>query len=69
MCLGIQLVTGIFLAIHYVPQVSIAFDSCIHITRDVNFGWAIRNIHANGASLFFLCLYLHIARGIYYGSY
>lgn len=68
-CLGIQLVTGIFLAIHYVPQVSIAFDSCIHITRDVNFGWALRNIHANGASLFFICLYLHIARGIYFGSY
>lgn len=68
-CLGIQLVTGLFLAIHYVPEVSIAFDSCIHITRDVNFGWALRNIHANGGSLFFLCLYLHIARGIYYGSY
>lgn len=69
LCLGIQLVTGIFLAIHYVPQVNIAFDSCIHITRDVNFGWAIRNFHANGASLFFMCLYLHIARGVYYGSY
>lgn len=68
-CLGIQLITGIFLAIHYTPQVDIAFDSCIHITRDVNFGWAMRNIHANGASLFFLCLYLHMARGMYYGSY
>lgn len=69
LCLGIQLATGIFLAIHYVPQVGMAFDSCIHITRDVNFGWAIRNFHANGASLFFICLYLHIARGVYYGSY
>lgn len=69
LCLGIQLATGIFLAIHYVPQVSMAFDSCIHITRDVNFGWALRNFHANGASLFFVCLYLHIGRGVYYGSY
>lgn len=69
LCLGIQLATGIFLAIHYVPQVDMAFDSCIHITRDVNFGWALRNFHANGASLFFICLYLHIGRRVYYGSY
>lgn len=65
----IQLVTGIFLAIHYTDQVDLAFSSCVHISRDVRFGWLIRAIHANGASMFFLFLYLHIGRGIYYGSY
>jgi len=69
LCLGIQLLTGIFLAIHYTPQLDIAFSSVAHITRDVNYGWLIRNIHANTASLFFLCLYLHIGRGIYYHSF
>ena len=69
LCLGIQLVTGIFLAIHYTPQLDIAFSSVAHITRDVNYGWIIRNVHANTASLFFLCLYLHIGRGIYYHSF
>jgi len=69
LCLVTQIVTGIFLAIHYTPDVSLAFSSVRHITRDVNYGWLIRFIHANGASWFFICLYLHIGRGIYYGSY
>lgn len=69
LCLIIQIVTGLFLAIHYVPNVEIAFSSVAHISRDVNFGWIIRSIHANGASIFFLFLYLHTGRGIYYGSY
>lgn len=67
--LVIQLATGIFLSLHYTPHISSAFDSIIHITQDVNFGWALRNIHANGASIFFVGIYLHIARGIYYGSF
>lgn len=69
LCLVIQTITGIFLAIHYTPRVEIAFKRVIHICRDVNFGWLIRNLHANGASLFFICIYIHIGRGIYYGSY
>jgi len=69
LCLGIQIVTGLFLSIHYVPNVEIAFSSVTHISRDVNYGWIIRAIHANGASIFFFFLYLHIGRGIYYGSY
>nr|UEP16630.1 cytochrome b [Megalotomus costalis] len=69
MCLMIQIITGIFLAMHYTANVELAFNSVIHICRDVNNGWLIRNTHANGASLFFICLYIHIGRGIYYGSY
>ena len=69
LCLVIQIITGLFLAIHYVPNVEIAFSSVAHISRDVNFGWIIRALHANGASIFFLFLYLHTGRGIYYGSY
>nr|QWX94877.1 cytochrome b [Cebrenis supina] len=69
MCLMIQIVTGIFLAMHYTANVELAFNSVIHICRDVNNGWLLRNTHANGASLFFICLYLHIGRGLYYGSY
>lgn len=69
LCLIIQIITGLFLAIHYVPNVEIAFSSVAHISRDVNFGWIIRSLHANGASIFFLFLYLHTGRGIYYGSY
>jgi len=69
LCLIIQIVTGLFLAIHYVPNIELAFSSVNHISRDVNFGWIIRSIHANGASIFFLFLYLHTGRGIYYGSY
>lgn len=67
-CLLIQIVTGLLLAIHYSSHIDIAFSSIAHITRDVNGGWIMRNLHANGASVFFLCLYLHIARGLYYGS-
>nr|YP_009003742.1 cytochrome b [Mustelus griseus]AHH29986.1 cytochrome b [Mustelus griseus] len=69
LCLIIQIITGLFLAMHYTADISMAFSSVIHICRDVNYGWLIRNIHANGASLFFICIYLHIARGLYYGSY
>ena len=64
-----QILTGLFLSIHYTPHTSFAFDSLVHITRDVNYGWILRNIHANGASWFFICLYFHAGRGIYYGSY
>nr|UPL65570.1 cytochrome b [Dicranocephalus sp.] len=69
MCLMIQIITGIFLAMHYTANVELAFNSVIHICRDVNYGWLIRNTHANGASLFFISLYLHVGRGMYYGSY
>lgn len=69
LCLVIQILTGLFLSIHYVPNIEIAFASVSHISRDVNYGWILRSIHANGASIFFLFLYLHIGRGIYYGSY
>uniref|UniRef100_A0A6H0N2K0 Cytochrome b n=1 Tax=Pseudoplites inexpectatus TaxID=2547838 RepID=A0A6H0N2K0_9CUCU len=69
LCLGIQIITGIFLAMHYCPHVDMAFNSVAHICRDVNYGWLIRTIHANGASFFFICLYIHIGRGIYYSSY
>ena len=68
-CLVIQIITGIFLAMHYAAHVDIAFLSVEHIMRDVNFGWLIRYIHANGASMFFLVVYIHIFRGLYYGSY
>jgi ubiquinol-cytochrome c reductase cytochrome b subunit len=68
-CLIIQIITGIFLAMHYVPHISLAFDSVEHIMRDVNYGWLIRYCHANGASFFFIVVYLHIFRGLYYGSY
>jgi len=67
--LGIQIVTGLFLAIHYTANVNLAFDSVRHIMRDVNCGWYIRTLHANGASLFFVCIYAHIGRGLYYGRY
>ena len=67
--LGVQIVTGIVLAMHYVPSATEAFNSVEHIRRDVNYGWLIRNIHAVGASMFFLAVYIHIARGLYYGSY
>nr|UPI55310.1 cytochrome b [Neuroctenus sp.]WIL06194.1 cytochrome b [Neuroctenus hainanensis] len=69
MCLMIQIITGLFLAMHYTANIEMAFKSVIHICRDVNNGWLIRNSHANGASLFFICIYLHIGRGLYYGSY
>nr|YP_008593703.1 cytochrome b [Rexea nakamurai]BAN83710.1 cytochrome b [Rexea nakamurai] len=69
LCLISQLLTGLFLAMHYTPDVESAFASVAHICRDVNFGWLIRNLHANGASFFFFCIYFHIGRGLYYGSY
>nr|YP_187600.1 cytochrome b [Astropecten polyacanthus]BAD86708.1 cytochrome b [Astropecten polyacanthus] len=69
LCLIIQIVTGLFLAMHYTPDISLAFSSISHICRDVNYGWLLRNTHANTASFFFFCLYFHIGRGIYYGSY
>uniref|UniRef100_A0AAU6QCH4 Cytochrome b n=1 Tax=Aspidophiura sp. TaxID=3135528 RepID=A0AAU6QCH4_9ECHI len=69
LCLVLQIVTGIFLAMHYTPDTSSAFHSVNIIVRDVNYGWLLRNIHANGASLFFACIYIHIGRGIYFGSY
>nr|QRH18078.1 apocytochrome b [Clavulina sp.] len=69
LCLVIQILTGIFLAMHYSPNVDLAFASVEHIMRDVNYGWAVRYTHANTASFFFICVYLHIGRGLYYGSY
>nr|AGE35477.1 cytochrome b [Tropidosaura montana] len=69
LCLIIQTATGLFLAMHYTAEVNSAFSSIAHIHRDVQYGWLIRNLHANGASLFFICIYLHIGRGLYYGSY
>ncbi len=64
-----QIVTGIVLAMHYVPSATLAFASIEHIMRDVNYGWLIRYLHTNGASMFFLAVYIHIFRGLYYGSY
>lgn len=69
LCLIIQIATGIFLAIHYTADTTLAFNSVNHICRDVNYGWILRTLHANGASFFFICIYLHVGRGIYYGSY
>nr|AZL93527.1 cytochrome b [Xyela sp. ZJUH_2016036] len=69
LCLMIQIATGLFLAMHYTANIDLAFSSVIHICRDVNYGWFLRTLHANGASFFFICIYLHIGRGMYYGSY
>nr|ABY58669.1 cytochrome b [Diadophis punctatus] len=68
-CLILQTTTGFFLAIHYTANINLAFSSIIHITRDVPYGWIMQNLHATGASMFFICIYIHIARGLYYGSY
>ena len=68
-CLVLQILTGIFLAMHYQPHLDFAFNSVEHIMRDVNNGWAVRYTHANVASFFFIFVYAHIARGLYYGSY
>ena len=68
-CLVIQLITGIVLAMHYAPHTSVAFDSTEHIMRDVNWGWMLRYMHANGASAFFVVVYFHIFRGFFFGSY
>nr|ACB47353.1 cytochrome b [Buglossidium luteum]ACB47354.1 cytochrome b [Buglossidium luteum] len=69
LCLATQILTGLLLAMHYTADAATAFSSVMHICKDVNYGWLIRNIHANGASFFFICIYLHIGRGLYYGSY
>nr|YP_010730419.1 cytochrome b [Pica serica]QNQ64937.1 cytochrome b [Pica pica jankowskii]WEG23572.1 cytochrome b [Pica serica]WEG23585.1 cytochrome b [Pica serica]WEG23598.1 cytochrome b [Pica serica]WRI35961.1 cytochrome b [Pica serica] len=68
-CLITQIITGLLLAMHYTADTSLAFASVSHMCRNVQFGWLIRNLHANGASFFFICIYLHIGRGFYYGSY
>nr|YP_010610913.1 cytochrome b [Seasogonia rosea]WAP91747.1 cytochrome b [Seasogonia rosea] len=69
LCLIIQLISGIMLSMHYTANVEMAFNSISQITRNVNYGWLMRTIHSNGASLFFICLFLHTGRGMYYGSY
>nr|WKK49880.1 cytochrome b [Subulatus sp.] len=69
LCLTIQLISGIFLSMHYTANIEMAFSTLSHITRDVNHGWLTRTIHSNGASMFFMCLYIHTGRSIYYGSY
>jgi len=69
LCLATQILTGLFLAIHYTADIYSAFNSVSHIIRDVNYGWLLRIIHANGASIFFIAIYLHVGRGIYYISY
>ena len=68
-CLAVQILTGIVLAMRYVANAQLAFDSIERIMRDVNYGWLIRSLHANGASMFFIAAYIHIFRGLYYGSY
>nr|ABC42476.1 cytochrome b [Sus barbatus]ABP63324.1 cytochrome b [Sus scrofa] len=68
-CLILQILTGLFLAMHYTSDTTTAFSSVAHICRDVNYGWLIRYLHANGASMFFICLFIHVGRGLYYGSY
>jgi ubiquinol-cytochrome c reductase cytochrome b/c1 subunit len=69
MCLVSQVITGVILAMHYTPQVELAFESTEHIMRDVNYGWLMRYVHSNGASMFFIVVYIHLLRGLYYGSY
>nr|AAO66201.1 cytochrome b [Aparallactus capensis] len=68
-CLALQTMTGFFLAIHYTANINLAFSSVIHIVRDIPHGWMMQNLHAIGASMFFISVYIHIARGLYYGSY
>nr|QFK69681.1 cytochrome b [Parapenaeopsis tenella] len=69
LCLIVQIATGLFLAMHYTAHIDLAFSSVAHICRDVNYGWLLRTLHANGASFFFICLYIHTGRGIYYSSF
>jgi quinol-cytochrome oxidoreductase complex cytochrome b subunit len=69
LCLAIQMITGIALAMHYTADVNLAFQSVEHIMRDVNYGFLLRYIHANGASMFFIVVYIHTFRSLYYGSY
>nr|YP_009991672.1 cytochrome b [Crotophaga sulcirostris]QNN84494.1 cytochrome b [Crotophaga sulcirostris] len=68
-CLVTQIITGLLLAMHYTADTTLAFSSVAHMCRNVQYGWLIRNLHTNGASMFFVCIYLHIGRGFYYGSY
>nr|WKU84158.1 cytochrome b [Serichlamys sp. ECU1] len=68
-CLMMQIMTGLFLTMHYTADIKLAYESIDHILRNVNYGWLLRTMHANGASFFFICIYLHIGRGIYYSSY
>jgi ubiquinol-cytochrome c reductase cytochrome b/c1 subunit len=68
-CLVVQIVSGIILAMHYTPEIDLAFISVEHIMRDVNYGWLMRYVHANGASMFFIVVYLHSFRGLYYSSF
>nr|QBP33677.1 cytochrome b [Sarothrura rufa] len=68
-CLTTQILTGLLLATHYTADTTMAFSSVAHTCRNVQYGWLLRNLHANGASFFFICIYLHIGRGFYYGSY
>nr|QLY90277.1 cytochrome b [Pherbellia dubia] len=69
LCLIMQILTGVFLAMHYTADINMAFNSVDHICRNVNYGWLLRTLHANGASFFFICIYLHVGRGMYYNSY
>ncbi len=69
MMLGVQILTGVILAMHYTPHADLAFKSVELIVRDVNYGWLLRNLHACGASMFFIAVYIHMFRGLYYGSY
>lgn len=69
LCLVIQIMTGIFIAMHYSSNIELAFNSVEHIMRDVQYGWILRYLHANTASFFFICMYIHIGKGLYYGSY
>nr|WJW73799.1 cytochrome b [Pseudomicrodon sp.] len=68
-CLMMQILTGLFLTMHYTANVTLAYESIDHILRDVNYGWLLRTLHANGASLFFICIYTHVGRGMYYSSF
>nr|AVE15671.1 cytochrome b [Haania sp. JZ-2017] len=69
LCLIIQIMTGLLLTMHYSPHINLAFSSIAHICRDVNYGWLLQTMHSNGASLFFICIYIHIGRGLYYKSF
>nr|BAX30190.1 cytochrome b [Eptatretus atami] len=69
LCLTLQIISGLLLTMHFSPSINLAFDSTVHIVRDVYGGWFIRNVHISGASLFFTCMFIHIGRGIYYGSF
>jgi len=69
MMLGVMILSGVILAMHYTPEATMAFRSVESIVRDVNYGWLLRNMHASGASMFFLAVYIHMFRGLYYGSY